>query len=461
MTAAYCLAKAGVSVVVYESGETVGGLAKTIDLWGQRVDLGPHRFFSSDPWVNGLWLEVVGTNYRMVDRLTRIFYGGKFFDYPLKPANALLNLGPFQALRCVLSYVWEKVRPKSGSSEAATFEDWVVKRFGRRLFEIFFKSYSEKLWGISCQELDSDFASQRIKKFSLGQAIKSLFGLGGKHKTLVDRFAYPLGGTGAVYEKMASLVVELGGKVLLKSPIQGIWTEGMEVRGVVDANGAHIQASHVISTMPLTLMVKSLGTLPIEVNESISNLRFRNTLLVFLEVEGTGWFPDQWLYIHSTDLQTGRLTNFCNWIPDICQNSPNTILAFEYWCYDDDPMWSEDEGTMVKRATEELGKTGLVQGANVKKGKLVRLPRCYPVYACGYRENLQVVQSYLNSFSNLSAVGRYGAFKYNNQDHSILMGLMVADNLTKGTSHDLWSVNTDYEVYQEAAIITESGLAPA
>jgi protoporphyrinogen oxidase len=197
------------------------------------------------------------------------------------------------------------------------------------------------------------------------------------------------------------------------------------------------------------------------VEQAVSGLRFRNTVLVFLEVEGTGWFPDQWLYIHSAELQTGRLTNFRNWIPEICQGSPNTILALEYWCYDDDALWGEDENTLVTRATEEIHKTGLIPGGKVLQGKVVRLPRCYPVYARGYREKLQVVQEFLQGFSGLSAVGRYGAFKYNNQDHSILMGLMVADNLTKGTSHDLWAVNTDYEVYQEAAIITESGLAPA
>ncbi len=461
MTAAYCLARAGVPVVVYEGAERVGGLARSLDLWGQRIDLGPHRFFSSDPWVNGLWLEVVGRDYRMVDRLTRIFYGGKFFDYPLKATNALLNLGPFEALRCVLSYLREKFRKNPEQPGTGSFESWVVSRFGRRLFEIFFKSYSEKLWGISCQELDSDFASQRIKKFSLGQAIKSVFVGGGKHKTLVDRFAYPVGGTGAVYEKMADKVAEMGGKVKLGSPVRGVWTEGKVVKGIVDGDGIQIEASHVISTMPLTLMVKSLGSLPLPVEEAVTSLRFRNTILVFLEVEGTGWFPDQWLYIHSVELQTGRLTNFRNWIPEICQGSPHTILALEYWCYDEDALWKEDEGTLVNRATEEIYKTGLIPAGKVLQGKAMRLPRCYPVYSRGYHGRLRVVQDFLQGFTGLSAIGRYGAFKYNNQDHSILMGLMVAENLTKGTKHDLWAVNTDYEVYQEAAIITESGLAPA
>ena len=460
MTAAYCLAKAGVPVVVYESSDKVGGLARSLDLWGQRVDLGPHRFFSNDPWVNGLWLEVVGKDYRMVDRLTRIFYSGKLFDYPLKASNALLNLGLIQAASCVLSYLREKLRRSSAEEAEASFESWVVSRFGRRLFEIFFKSYSEKLWGISCPELDSDFASQRIKKFSLGQAIKSLFVGGGKHKTLVDRFAYPVGGTGAVYEKMSARVTEMGGRVLLRSPVQGVWKEGSVVRGIIDAEGRQVEASHVISTMPLTLMVKSLGPLPGPVADAVANLRFRNTILVFLEAEGTGWFPDQWLYVHSPDLRTGRVTNFCNWIPEICEGSPNTIVVLEYWCYDEDPIWQESEDALVARATQEIGGTRLIPGSRILRGKMMRLPRCYPVYARGYREHMQPVQKFLQEFSNLSAIGRYGAFKYNNQDHSILMGLMIADNLTKDAGHELWAVNTDYEVYQEAAIITESGLSP-
>ncbi len=458
LTAGYALAKKGVPVVVHEAGERAGGMAGSLDLWGQRADFGPHRFFSNDRRVNELWLEVVGRDYQMVSRLTRIFYNGQFYSYPLRAFNALRNLGLWRAADCVQSYLREKISP-SQAEGTGSFEGWVVSRFGRRLFDIFFKSYSEKLWGISCQELDADFASQRIKKFSLGEALKSLAGLGGRHKTLVDRFAYPLGGSGMVYERMAAAIASRGGEVRLRSPVRGIWWEGRRALGIIDSEGRQAPAAHVISTMPLNLMVRSLGDIPAEVAEAVSQLRFRHTILVYLEAEGDGWFPDQWLYIHSPDLLAGRVTNYRNWAPSICGSSPHSILAMEYWCYDEDAIWKEDDESLIARARAELGGTGLVPADKIIRGHVVRLPRCYPVYARGYKEKLEPVVSFLRGFQGLSAIGRYGSFKYNNQDHSILMGLLAADNIASGSArHDLWAVNTDYDSYQESAIITESGL---
>ena len=339
-----------------------------------------------------------------------------------------------------------------------TFEGWVVSRFGRRLFEIFFKSYSEKLWGISCLELDADFAAQRIKKFSLGEAIKSVLGLGAKHKTLVDKFAYPLGGTGRIYEKMAEAVIAKGGVIHLNKPVRGVWCEQGKVRGVHLPDGTAVEAAHVISTMPMTLMARSLGPMPEPVQTAVNALRFRNTILVFLEAEGSGWFPDQWLYVHSPDLVTGRITNFRNWTPDLYGASCNSILALELWCNDEDALWTQDDAMLIETAKKELDSTGLVPATKILQGKVVRLPRCYPVYARGYRDSLAVVVDYLKGFHGLTPIGRYGSFKYNNQDHSILMGLFAAENLLGPSQHDLWSVNTDYEVYQEQALIDETGL---
>lgn len=441
-----------------EASDEVGGLARTIELWGQRVDIGPHRFFSYDARVNRFWLELAGRDYRMVDRLTRIYYGGKFYDYPLKPANALLNMGLFKAAQCVLSYLMEQTR-NTQQAEALTFEDWVVSRFGRRLFEMFFKSYSEKLWGISCRDLDADFAAQRIKKFSLGQAVLSALGIGqGKHKTLVDQFAYPTGGTGQIYERMADAIQSRGGEVRLKAPVRGVVCEGNRVTGVRHANGECESFDHVISTMPLTLMVKSLPSLPDAVQQAVDSLTYRNTIIVFLNADSADLFPDQWLYVHSPELQFGRLTNFRNWAPEICGTSRSTILALEYWCYDHDELWTQSDDSLVALAERELTATGLLKGAPVLAGHVVRLPRCYPVYNCGYKKKLEPVIEHLRSIEGLTPIGRYGAFKYNNQDHSILMGIMAAENIARGASHDLWSVNTDYESYQESATITESGL---
>ena len=461
ITAAYQLAKGGADVEVFEAGNAVGGLSRSIDLWGQKVDLGPHRFFSQDPRVNRLWLEVAGGDYRMVDRLTRIYYSKRFFEYPLKPANALRNMGLTNAARCLTSYLKEKVRPSFGADRNETFESWVVGRFGRRLFNMFFKSYSEKLWGIPCDALDADFAAQRIKKFSLGQAIKAALGFGkSKHKTLVDQFAYPVGGTGMVYERMADRVTELGGYVHLKQPVSRIVHERKKVKGIELADGRFEPFDHVISTMPLTLLVRGLGNLPAAVEQGVAALRFRNTILVYLNVAHPNLFKDQWLYVHSPDLGMGRVTNFRNWVPELYGSSPNSILAVEYWCYDADSQWQEDDATLIERGEREIRTTGLIGEARVEGGHVVRIRRCYPVYARGYKQHLDPVVNHVRGFQGLDAIGRYGAFKYNNQDHSILMGLLAAENILENKTHDLWAVNTD-STYQESAVITKTGLAYA
>jgi protoporphyrinogen oxidase len=458
LAAAYQLSKRGIHTEVFEAGPKVGGLSRTIELWGQKVDLGPHRFFSQDRRVNELWLEVVAGDYRMVERLTRIYYRGRFFHYPLKPANALWNMGPATALGCVGSYLKEKVRPSYRDEDNQTFESWVVRRFGRRLFEMFFKSYSEKLWGIPCDALDADFAAQRIKKFSLGEALKAALGLAKqRHKTLVDQFAYPTGGTGLVYERMARGVEERGGSVHVGTPVRRIVHENREVRGLELADGAVLPFDHVVSTMPLTLLVRGLGDLPEPVRRAVDALRFRNTVLVYLHVGAADLFRDQWLYVHSPELGMGRVTNFRNWVPELYGDSSNTILALEYWCYDDDALWREDDARLIERASQEMRATGLLGSAPVLGGHVERIRRCYPVYERGYKRHLDPVIAHLRPFHNLHVIGRYGAFKYNNQDHSILMGLLAAENIALGRSHDLWAINTDSE-YQESAVITKTGL---
>lgn len=457
ITTAYELAKAGVEVEVFEASPYVGGLARSFELWGQLVDVGPHRFFSNDARVNRAWLEVAGRDYRMVDRLTRIFYDGKFYDYPLRAKNALWNMGVLRSSSCMLSFLREQVRPRRDHPE--TFEDWIVGRFGRRLFEMFFKSYSEKLWGISCEQLDADFAKQRIKKFSLGQALISALGFSrGKHKTLVSQFAYPTGGTGMIYERMASVVRARGGRIHLRSPVQGLICEAGRITGLRLHDGRAEGFTHVVSTMPLTLMARTLGTLPEAVEAALGRLVYRNTIIVYLQVAGTGLFPDQWLYIQSPELALGRVTNFRNWVPELHRGAESSILALEYWCGDDDALWHQPEHELIEFASKEIQRTGLLRGSSVLAGHMVRVHRSYPVYDMGYKERLALVVDHLRGYRGLTAIGRYGAFKYNNQDHSILMGLLAAENLIRGSRHDLWAVNTDYENYHESGVILEEGL---
>jgi len=477
MTAAYQLAKGGARVDVFEASDAVGGLSRTIELWGQRVDLGPHRFFSGDGRVNRLWLELAGDDYRMVDRLTRIYYRRRFFHYPLKPANALRNMGPLEAARCTLSYLRRKLPSRApahgvGGETNQTFESWVVDRFGRRLFEMFFKSYSEKLWGIPCSELDADFAAQRIKRFSLGEAIRSAVGFGrARHKTLVDRFAYPLEGSGMIYRRMAEGVCRLGVSVRLRTPVRRVLTEEpplhvvdrlgrrphreRRVWGIELADGRREPYDRVISTMPLTALVRGLSDLPPEVQAAVDALGFRNTVLVYLHVDGVELFPDQWLYVHSPELRVGRVTNFRNWVPELYGDRQASILALEYWCYDHDTMWTDDDRRLVELARREIAATGLIDARAVREWHVIRLHQCYPVYRRGYKEHLARIVPWLETIRGLTAIGRYGAFKYNNQDHSILMGILAAENLLEGRGHDLWAVNTDYDAYQEDAATIE------
>ena len=457
LTAAYALARDGIDVEVFEAGPQVGGMARSMDMWGHRVDLGPHRFFSKDPRVNSLWLELMGADYRMVERQTRILYRNRLYNYPLKAANALGNMGPLDAASCVLSYARAQFGTRVAAAE--TFEDWVVARFGRRLFEMFFKSYSEKLWGVPCSELSADFAAQRIKGFSLGQALLAMTGLGRRsHRTLTDTFAYPKAGNGEVYERMARSIVAAGGKVHLQRPVRRVVTQAGRATGIELQDGDVVSCDHVVSTMPLTQMIARLDDVPSHVRDAASRLQFRNTILVYLLVNNTGLFADQWLYVHSPELLAGRVTNFRNFVPELHDGLASSVLAVEFWCNDEDAIWHETEADLIRRAGAELTSTGLLAADEIENGNVVRVPRCYPVYSRGYATTLAPVVAYLRTIPNLWPVGRYGSFKYNNQDHSILMGLLAAANIGAGAGHDLWAVNSDDEYQEEESVITERGL---
>lgn len=458
LAAADALARGGVAVDVFEASGAVGGMCRSLSLWGQRVDLGPHRFFSADPRVNRLWLDVAGRDYRMVDRVTRIYYQGDFFDYPLSLRNVLHNIGVVESGLCFLSYLKEKPLAPWLRRDPGTFEGWVTRHFGRRLYEKFFRTYSEKLWGFPCRELDSSFARQRIRKFSLGEAFLKMLRLGGGgHKTLVDRFAYPLEGTGMIYERLACRLQSSGGALHLTTPVRGLEEEAPGVWQLCLGDRRTGPYAAVVSTMPLTLLVRGLSGVPAAVQEAASRLEFRNTILVYLEVEGAELFPDQWVYVHSPELRVGRITNFRNWAPDLCGEKPNTILALEYWCNPGDPEWTWDETEWVNLARGEMARSGLVGKRQIIRGRVHRIPRCYPVYRRGYDAHVRILRDYLNTRQGLLPVGRYGSFKYNNQDHSLLMGMLAAQKIMEGDQTDLWDLNSDTE-YQENSRIDETGL---
>ncbi len=347
-----------------------------------------------------------------------------------------------------------KITPQRDESK---FDAWVINRFGERLFQIFFKSYTEKLWGIPCTELDSDFASQRIKKLSLFEAIKGAF-LGNrnnKHRTLVDEFAYPKNGAGDVYSRLAMKFISAGGRLLLNTPVLSLNIKESSLEIATSETELSV-FDHLISTMPLTQLMKMIGA-PRELLEKTNLLRFRNTILVYLKVDGENPFPDQWIYVHAQNLRTGRITNFRNWTETINRGQSANIICLEYWCYNEDAIWSQEDTSLIEFATGELYATKLLRANSIVEGYVQRVPKCYPVYSGDYRETLAKVKTYLDGVKIVTPIGRYGSFKYNNQDHSILMGLMASQNLLEGTQIDLWRINTDYE-YQESSLITATGL---
>jgi protoporphyrinogen oxidase len=455
LSAAYVLttrsADEASSLTVLESGPEVGGLSRSWSFEDHIVDLGPHRFFTKLEVVNELWEEVIGDELLDVDRLTRIFFGGKFFYYPLRPWNAFFGLGPLRTAAAILSFLKVTLIPCPNET---TFDGWVTNRFGKVLFQTFFETYTEKLWGLPCDRIGADWAAQRIKGLSLFEAIRNaLFGSTGT-KTLIDRFRYPQHGTGSVYLRMQELIEKAGGQVHTTHHAQTIHHDGkgriLAVTANADEEPREFPVKNLISTMPLTRLIEGMQpAAPPEVLEACTRLRYRNTVLVYLLVEGKDLFPDNWIYIHSPDVEMGRLTNFRNWSPHLTpKDSTKTALVVEYWCFEEDDLWTRPEEELIAQASRELEVIGLIRASDVSAGKTIRLNRSYPVYEKGYQEHLKVLTDFVRTFSNLQVIGRYGAFKYNNQDHSILMGILAAKNLL-GESHDLWSVNSDSEYHEE------------
>jgi protoporphyrinogen oxidase len=443
LSCAVQLVDRGVPVQVFEASPYVGGLTRSMSLWEQTVDLGPHRFFSSDRIVTDHWRRFVGDDFAVVNRLSRILYDGRLFKYPIEPLDAARHLDLADAARAVASYAYARARP---IAEPKTFEDWVTNRFGSHLFRLFFKTYSEKVWGISCARIDADWAAQRIKKLSLSETIRAaVLGNRDRHLTLVHRFMYPHGGAGSVYERMAEHVRAKGGRVRLSTPVKRVLRGATgAVRGVELKDGSTELAPRVVSTMPLTLMVKGLEGVPAGVQQACDRLTYRNTVLVYLEVDSASLFPDNWIYVHSPQVQHGRVTNFRNWSPRLYRGRPTTILCVELWCFDHDALWARDDAELSAQAERELRQIALLQPAlRVLNRHVLRLHKSYPVYETGYSRHLEQIQGWLDAVPGLLPIGRYGAFKYNNQDHSILMGLLAATELLTGRSQRLWSVHTD------------------
>ena len=463
LAAAYRLTKQGQSCIVVERGSRVGGLAKSINYRGFILDYGPHRFFTKVAPVLKLWHEVLGNDQVTVNRLTRIYYGGKYFSYPLKAFEALLTLGVFESFKIVTSYASVRLFPNRHPKH---FAQWVTNKFGKRLFEIFFEAYTEKLWGIACTEISADWAAQRIKGLSLLSVVRNaLLGNNGKVKSLVDQFQFPRLGSGQLYEKIYDYLRSHNQQVLLNTEVVQVHHDNFQVTQLTLRNRQTrveetVNCGGVISSIPISLLVQQINSPPPSpVITAAKSLKFRNTILVYLIVESGNLFPDNWLYINEPSVQLGRVTNFANWSSEMLPNQHQTPICCEYWCNFDDPMWTKPEDELRLQAEQELRKIRLLRQEKVSGGFIKRLPRTYPIYAGNYQAALSEIQGYLQQFQNLQLIGRYGAFKYNNQDHSLLMGIMAAENVLTPGKHNLWSVNSDSEYHEEAK--AETATTPA
>ncbi len=456
LVAAHSLLKFGYDVTIIESSNAIGGMCQSKHIFNQTVDLGPHRFFSSDKIINDYFREIIGEDFTTVNRQTRIYYKNRFFDYPLKVGNVLSNLGIFQIAGILISYGLVRINPPK---ETNTFEEWVVAKFGRKLFNIFFKTYTEKLWGIPCSKIDAQWASQRIKKLSLWETVKAAFigNIGNKHKTLIDQFAYPVNGTGAFYKKIENNIDKLGGEIILNTKVVHLKKEKNQIKSIELSDGRKLKADYFISTMPLTHLVNNTNDIPNEILDKVNKLYFRNTTLVYCEINNSSLFTDNWIYVHSPEVQHGRITNFRNWCPSLYRESKNSILCLEYWSFENDQFWLASDEELFELANKELRTLNLLpENSEILNNHVVRIPKCYPVYETGYMNNLQPVVDYLKGINNLFPIGRYGSFKYNNQDHSILMGLLVAKEIATGEKQNLWEINSDSD-YQEDAEYNLSG----
>ena len=459
LTAAYLLARDGVRVTVLEQDQVVGGISQTARYKEYRFDIGGHRFFTKYPPVEALWEEILGEDFLEVPRLSRILYDGKYFDYPLKPFNALSGLGLLNTVRVLTSYIESRLRPYP---EEDNFEQWVSNRFGKRLYEIFFKTYTEKVWGIPCTEIRAEWAAQRIQGLSLATAILSAASLNKrstKIKSLIHTFRYPRLGPGQMWEACTDRIREMGGAVRMEHRVTEFVKAGDRINSVrveTPEGPVEFDADHVISTLPLRALVRSMRpTPPVEVAAAASGLRYRDFLVVALMLDGSDLFPDNWIYVHTPGVKVGRVQNFNNWSQEMVPGPGRTCLGFEYFCFQGDGLWTSSDSELIELATRELDELGLAAGAGVIDGAVVRMPKAYPIYDREYRAHLEGVRSYIDPIQNLHTVGRNGMHKYNNQDHSMLTAMFALENM-RGGSRDLWAVNTDFEYHEEQQLATPS-----
>jgi protoporphyrinogen oxidase len=465
LTAAYELSKRGVSCTVFEMDEVVGGLSRTVEREGWRFDIGGHRFFTKVPEVKEMWQELLKPeDFIRRHRLSRIYYEGTYYDYPIRLGNALRGLGLAESVLCGLSFFWVRLRPPK---DLDTFEGWTARAFGWRLYRTFFKTYTEKIWGMPATQIRADWAAQRIKSLTLGKALGNALSprrSRTKVTSLIEEFSYPRLGPGMMWERASELVQAQGSKVLLSTRLETIRREpGRAIEAVTrplsdpgnpvdEAGDAALTTwsfDHLISSMPLSGLVEAMDPpAPREVLEAARALRYRDFLTVALVLPAELGFPDNWIYVHSDKVRVGRVQNFGSWSPDLVKGG-RTCLGLEYFVFEGDDMWSMDDEDLVELGTKELITLGLVRPGDVERGYVVRVYKAYPVYDEGYGARLQMIRDWLEAeVPNVHPVGRNGMHRYNNQDHSMLTAMLTVETLY-GEAFNTWDVNVEADYHEQ------------
>jgi protoporphyrinogen oxidase len=469
LTTAYSLAKAGAEVVVLEQDPTyVGGISRTAHYNGFLFDIGGHRFFSKSKEVVDLWNEILPDDFIERPRLSRIYYNRKFYAYPLRAFEAFANLGPIESALCMASFGWAKLQP---IRDPETFHQWVRNQFGERLFGIFFKTYTEKVWGMSCDEISADWAAQRIKGLDLLAAVldgvKRSLGVsraaGGGPKTLIESFRYPRRGPGMMWEACTAKIEKLGGRVIMGARVTGLhfedgaWT--VTARRA-DGEALSFSARNVISSAPIRELISAITPTPACHNRA-AQLNYRDFLTVVLIGHSARQLPDNWVYIHDPAVKVGRVQNFRSWSPELIPDPDSTCLGLEYFCFEGDGLWTSSDEDLIALAKREITSIGLMKAEDVVDGCVVRQPKAYPVYDAGYRENVEAVREDLAAnYPGLHLVGRNGMHKYNNQDHAMMTGMLTALNILAGeTLYDTWDVNEDAEYHEGGVSGAKEALA--
>jgi protoporphyrinogen oxidase len=454
LTAGYLLERAGRDVVVLEAEDQVGGLAKTVERDGYRFDLGGHRFFTKAIEVDTLWHEILGEEFLLRPRMSRIYWNNRFLDYPLRGPDVVRKLGPIELTRCMASYLRAAVRRNKVDE---SLEDWVSNRFGRRLFELFFKSYTEKVWGVPTSEIRAEWAAQRIKGLSFFSAAKAAFfgNKDNKVKSLISEFNYPRFGPGQMWDAMTTAIETEGGEVRLDAPVTRIELAGGRVVEVEAGGDSYSLPDTVISSLPLRGVVEMMSPRPPQdVLEAARGLRYRDFLSVALVVDGEDLFPDNWIYIHEPAVRVGRIQNFRSWSPWMVPDPDKACVGLEYFCFEGDDLWTMSDDALVELASRELEQLRLSPRSKVERGFAIRVPKAYPIYDADYAERVATIRGWLDEIENLQQVGRNGLHRYNNSDHSMLTAMRAVDNLLTGAHHDIWEVNAE-SVYHETDVADE------